>query len=200
MNSANEKKVEKVVDHDVVIKKRGFLDQLLEAFIPEGSTNISDFIISELIMPTFKKSMSDIVNHAANAARDVIVDGMEILLYGEARNRSKSITPRVSYNRYCTREASPFSTEYTKKARFNDGFYLDDVVVQTRGEAESVITTMEELISVYGSVSISDFYDMLDMTCPYTNFSYGWTNLRNVSIVRVSEGYLIKLPKAMPLR
>lgn len=200
MNSANEKKVERVVDHDVVVKKRGFLDQLLEAFIPEGSTSISDFIVSELIMPTFKKGVSDITNHAANAARDAIVDGIEILLYGETRNRSKSVMPRVSYNRYYPRETGPIAAEYAKKARFNDGFYLDDVIVQTRGEAESVLTMMEELISVYGSVSVSDFYDMLDITCPYTNFSYGWTNLSNSSIVRVSEGYLIKLPKATPLR
>ena len=30
-------------------------------------------------------------------------------------------------------------------------------------------------------------------------FKYGWTDIRNASVIRVRDGYMIKLPKALPL-
>ena len=33
----------------------------------------------------------------------------------------------------------------------------------------------------------------------YTDNKYGWTDIRNASVIRVRDGYMIKLPKALPL-
>ena len=62
---------------------------------------------------------------------------------------------------------------------------------------------MNELIDTYGMVSVADFYDLVGLQCNYTDNKYGWTDIRNASVVRVRDndgnGYLIKLPKIQPL-
>ena len=58
---------------------------------------------------------------------------------------------------------------------------------------------MDELIDTYGSVSVADMYDLVGMSCNYTDNKYGWTNLRNAEPVRVRDGYLLKMPKATPI-
>ena len=48
-------------------------------------------------------------------------------------------------------------------------------------------------------VKIADLYDLVGMDSNYTDNRYGWTNLRSAQVVRVRDGYLLKLPKALPL-
>ena len=59
---------------------------------------------------------------------------------------------------------------------------------------------MDELISIYGFVSVADLYDMVGITQPYTYNKYGWTNLNSASATKLrGGGYLLNLPKALPL-
>ena len=58
---------------------------------------------------------------------------------------------------------------------------------------------MDELISSYRVVSVADFYDLAGITPEYTDNKYGWTDIRSANIVRVRDGYMIKLPRAVPL-
>ena len=58
---------------------------------------------------------------------------------------------------------------------------------------------MQDIIETYGFVTVADLYDMVDLTPPYTANKYGWTNLRNADVVRIRDGWIVKLPKAMPI-
>jgi hypothetical protein len=57
---------------------------------------------------------------------------------------------------------------------------------------------MDELINVYGMVSVADLYDLVGITGAYTDNKYGWTNIRGVKVTPVREGYMLKMPKALP--
>ena len=74
-----------------------------------------------------------------------------------------------------------------------------NIVLETRGEAEEVIAAMDGLMDTYGIVSVADLYDLVGKPCNFTDNKYGWTNIRNVEPVRVRDGYMLKLPKAMPI-
>ena len=50
-----------------------------------------------------------------------------------------------------------------------------------------------------GVVTVADLYDLADLTQPYTANRYGWTNLRNATTQRVRDGYILKLPRPMPI-
>jgi hypothetical protein len=80
------------------------------------------------------------------------------------------------------------------------GFSYDEVIFENRGEAEHVLTQMDELVSTYGMVSVADLYDLVGMSCDYTYNKYGWTNIRNARIERVRDGFLLEMPKALPIK
>lgn len=68
-----------------------------------------------------------------------------------------------------------------------------------QGEAEDVLMSLNELIDVYGKASVADLYDLVGISGRYTDVKYGWTNLMTASHTRVRDGYLLKLPRVMPL-
>ena len=87
------------------------------------------------------------------------------------------------------------TTRTSSRSRFD----FDDIILETRADAEEVLIQMDEIISKYGMVSVADLYDMLDLDAPYTSTKYGWTDIRNAKPVRASDGWLLKLPRALPL-
>ena len=109
-----------------------------------------------------------------------------------AVNQNRQITYRNYYD--SPRNSMPSRNE-PQRSRFD----YDDIVFESRGEAELVREQMVDMIERYGFVTVADMYDMADLTSPYTSNKYGWTNIRSAEAVRVRDGYILKLPKAMPI-
>lgn len=158
-------------------------NKLVDTFISEDAQNIKSYILMDVLVPAIKKAVSDIVT-----------DGISMLLYGDTSHGSKRSTSSasyVSYNRYSDRREEPRITR--------SGYSYDDIILDTRGEAEEVLDRMCELIETYGVVSVADMYDLVGVSCNYTDNKYGWTNLRNAEPVRIRDGYMLKLPKPGPI-
>ena len=57
---------------------------------------------------------------------------------------------------------------------------------------------MKELIERYKVVTVADLYDLADIsTDNYMSNKRGWIDLRNAEVVRIRDGYVIKLTKPM---
>lgn len=179
-----EKKIEPVVKGKVTTKKNN-VRKLTNTFVTEDIQNVKSYVLMDVLVPAIKKAISDIVTN-----------GIDMLLYGETgRSRHKTNASVVSYrNYYDSRREERYSSSRTRT-----GYSYDDVVLETRGEAEDVLSRMDELIDTYGVVSVADLYDLVGISCNYTDNKYGWTNLRNAEPVRVRDGYMLKLPKALPI-
>ncbi len=131
------------------------------------------------------------------AVKDIILDAVRAFLgvNGSSRGKSSSAS-KVSYRKYYDdRERR----DNGSRNRTRSGYEYDDIILDNRGEAEDVLSRMDELIDTYGVVSVADFYDLVGITGNYTDNKYGWSDIRNASVVRVRDGYMIKLPKALPL-
>ena len=109
----------------------------------------------------------------------------------------KAISDRVSYRSYYDDRSSNRDNRST--AHLSAGYSYDDIILDSRGEAEEVLTRMDELMDTYGLVRVADLYDLVGITGNYTDNKYGWTNIRNAEILRVREGYMIKMPRAVPI-
>ena len=132
------------------------------------------------------------------AVCDIVTDGISMVLYGETgRAKSRSTSSKVSYRDYYDRRNDDRNHRSITRAR--RGFDYDEIVFDSKGEAESILTRMDELIDRYGFVTVLDLYDMADLTAPYTANKYGWTNISRAESVRVRDGYILKLPRALPL-
>ena len=181
-----DKKIEKVVRGKVKTKPKSGMSKITDIFISEDASNVKSYIMMDVLVPAVKKAISDIVR-----------DGIDMILYGESRGRKSSTTSSyVSYRDYSRSD----DRDRFRDSRTRSGYNHDDIILETRGEAEEVLTRMDELIDTYGVVSVADLYDLIGKSCEYTDNKYGWTNIRNAEPIRVRDGYMLKLPKALPIK
>lgn len=175
------KKVEKIVDGKK--NKRGGLSKLADVFIAEDAANVKEFIVKDVIVPAIKKMVYD-----------VLVGGVDMTFNGgrgQSGRTTARTTPYVSYNQYSSREAP--RTTVTRRVGY------EDVVLETRVDAEKLLRNLDGLMETYKMVTIADLYDLVGEDATPQDQNYGWTNIRNADIQRVPGGYLLRMPKPCPL-
>lgn len=182
-SSEKDKKIQKVVNGKVKTKKNEGR-KLASMFISEDAANVKSYIILDVLIPAMKKAILDIVT-----------DGADMILYGGKGGKRKSGN-KISYRSYYDDKKDDYrGSGYRTGGRFD----YDDLIFDSREECETVREQMVDLIDTYGFVTVADMYDMAGIQAPYTSNKYGWTNIRTAETVRGRDGYMLKLPKAMPI-
>ncbi|NSJ25482.1 hypothetical protein [Blautia glucerasea] len=180
-----EKKIQQITTGKVRVKKKSEMSKFKDVFISEDVSNVKSYIFMDVLVPAVKKAISDIVR-----------DGIDMILYGDTKRGNRSSNASyVSYRDYSRDRRD----DCRSGSRNRSGYSYDDIILETRGEAEDVLTRMDELIETYGVVSVADMYDLVGKTCNYTDNKYGWKNIRTAEPIRVRDGYMLKLPKAGPI-
>ena len=178
-----DKKVEKVVSGKTSTKKKSGIRKLSDTFLSEDIGNVKNYIFAEVLLPAAKKLVSDIVTNGTN-----------MLLYGEIKNK-KGNSSKVSYSRYYDDRSRDYRSPVVR-----NNFDYDEIIFETRGDAEAVLDAMYDILNQYKVVSVAELYDLASITTHnYTCNNYGWIDLRGSSVVRVRDGYILKLPRALPI-
>lgn len=183
---SDEKRVGKVVQGAVKTRKKKEISKLAGIFISEDVKNVKSYVFMDVLVPAIKKAISDIVT-----------DGIDMLLYGGSGRSKKGPASKISYRSYYDRRDDDRHSPSDPRVR--SGFEYEDIVFTTRGDAEVVLEMLAETIDRYKFATVSDLYDACGRTAPYTSNRYGWTNVRTADVARVRDGYIIRLPKAMPI-
>ena len=180
------KKVEKVVSGTVKTKKQNELSKFARSFISEDAKDIKSYVLEDIVIPTAKKVISEIIG-----------DVTDIVLFGKRGKGSRGHGSKISYRSfYDDRDRGSRTVDRVDtRSRFD----YDDLVFASRGDAEAVLEQMIEVLETYKVVTVADLYDSADQSAPYTSNRYGWTNLANAEVQRVRDGYVIKLPRALPI-
>lgn len=184
------KKVDKVVSGSVKTKKKSSLSKFADTFIEEDKDTVVGYLLSEVLIPSFKKMVSD-----------TIKTGIDKMLYGDTEvSRSNSPASKISYSKYYNDKSSYSRSSSTAQvANRRDTYEYNNIVLETRGDAEAVLMGMDDIIAKYEIVSVADLYDLVGIAGSYTDYKYGWTDIRSARIERVRDGYVIRMPKALPL-
>lgn len=184
-NAQEEKRVEKVARGNVKTKKKSDLYRLADVFIAEDVRSVKAYALMEVIVPAVKKALYDVICDST---------GM-ILGEGKRDTRRGGNSSYVSYRSYSDNR----ERRRTDETRYHTNFDREDIVYESKAEAEAVLERMDACLDQYNVVKVADMYDAAGLTAPFTANKYGWTSLRNAETVRVRDGYIIRLPKAMPL-
>ena len=178
-------KFEKVIKGTAKTKKNE-MRKLRDVFISEDVKSVKSYILMDVLVPAIK-----------DAIEDIVTNGIRMVLRGETSARKSSSASKISYNRIYDSKINNdrFARDSSPSIRYS----YDDIVLESRGEAEDVITRMEEIIEEYGFVRVADLYDLVGITGDYTDNKYGWTSIRSAEPVRVRNGYMLRLPRAVPL-
>lgn len=178
---AGEKKVEKVVSGEVKTKKKNSVSKLADVFMPDDVSDVKSYIFTDIIVPGIKKAISAAVNaflYGRNGAKD---------------DRSSTTNAyRASYRSY-------YDTPRESKPVQRRSYTPDDIVIPDRGEAEAVLRSMHDLIGRYRIVTVADMCELCGVPSNYTDNNYGWTDLGRAEVVGTRDGYMIRLPRPMPL-
>lgn len=185
--ATEEKRVTKVVKGPVKTKTNE-ARKLADIFISEDIANVKNYIFMDVLVPAIKKAIYDIVTN-----------GIDMFLYGgTGKNKSNSTSGKVSYRNYYEQKNNN-GYRGSENVKPRNGFEYDDIIFDNRGEAEAVKQQMQDVIGRYGVVTVADLYDMADLTAPYTSQKYGWMDVSGAEAVRVRDGYMLKLPRAVPI-
>lgn len=183
-----QKKVEKVVQGSVKTKKKSEMSKLASVFISEDAKNVKNYVFMDVVVPAIK-----------NAIVDVVTDGINMIINGgTGRRRGSSGGSKVSYRSYFDQRDGGRSPD---RAPAPSRFDYDDLVFETRGDAEMVREQLDEIIDRYGHTTVADYYEAANMTAPYTANNYGWFDIRGAEPIRLRSGeYTLKLPRAVPIK
>lgn len=182
--------VEQIVTGKVRKQKKGFFKRVSQSIFGDDTKSVGAYVLQDILIP---------------AAKDLVVDtirgGIEVAVYGErqsrgSRGRNSGYTnyDKVSYRSDREKERGRDDRrDISRSARSRHDF--DDIVLETRGEAEDVRMHLVDMCYDYGQATVADFYDLVGVTSSFTDNKYGWTDLRSASVSRVRDGYLINLPR-----
>lgn len=177
------KRVEKVVRGKVKTKKNE-VRKWTDIFFSEDTSNVGNYILMDVLIPSVKKAIYDIV-----------VSSLDMSLFGgRGGGGSRRGGDKVSYRDY-NNISRREERSYGRGGR--DRVY-EDIVFETRPDAKDVLDSMDEIMETYNFVRVADMYDLAGLTCEHTLNNYGWDDIRSAKIVPVGGGYIIKMPRALP--
>lgn len=173
------KKYEKAVSGTVKVRKKSELRKFADIFIAEDLGTIKSYIIKDVLIPTIKKALSEIIK-----------GGSDMLLYGESK-KSSSPGTKISYMGYYKEQNNNPRPVLTRQT-----YEYEDLIFDSRGDAEAVIQSLQDIIDEYQIARVADLYELAGVTnFVNTANSYGWTNINEAKVVPTRDGYVIKLPK-----
>lgn len=179
-----ERKNVKIVTGPVKVRKKSEVKKLADVFISEDAGKVKNYIFMDVLIPAVKKAISDI-----------IINGVDMILYGESgRSRRSSRMERSSYRDYSVRPGD--RRDYRAESSVYD---YEEAVLSSRGEAQGVLDELERIIAKYDYARVLDFYELVGITPRHTDQKYGWSDISMAKVIPVRDGYLIKLPRALPL-
>lgn len=187
--STEEKRVQKVARGPVKTKKNE-VRKIADIFISEDVSSVKNYIFMDVLVPAIKKAIYDIVTN-----------GIDMFLYGgTGKAKSGSSGAKVSYRNFYDQKNTNSGYRGSENVKPR-GFDYEDIVFSNRGDAELVKQQMKDVIARYGVVTIADMYEMADpnLTAPYTSHKYGWMDVSGAEAMRVRDGYILKLPRAVPI-
>lgn len=192
-----DKKIERVTTAEPIRRKKGLGRRFRDIFFGGDPRSTATFIINSVLIP---------------AAKDMIVDagreGVEKLVRGDSYRRrgapSSGAQGYVSYNRMTPPTRGPMRgpmrdepRAISPRGRARHDF--DEIVLQSRAEAEQVIERLFDIVGRYDTATVSDLYDLVGIRSTHVDNKWGWTDMRGAGVVRVRDGYLLELPDVQPM-
>ena len=185
-----EKKVERITSVGAKRRKKPLGKQFRETFVGGDARTATQYVIFEVLVPAMKDALAEAGSQ-----------GIERLIFGESRRRGGSRPPAgpTGYINYQQQSRSPQQRSMSPRARSRHDF--DEIVLESRTEAEDVLERLFDLLSKYEAVTVADLYDLTGLSSTHTDHKWGWTELRGSNVRKIrGSGYLIDLPGPEPLR
>lgn len=188
-----EKVVEQVTSVEGKRRKKSLGKQFRETFVMGDAKTATQYVVFNVLIPAAKDALAEAGSQ-----------GIERLIFGDTRKRGARppASGALGYINYQRMSQGPPSQvparAMSQRGRSRHDF--DEIVLQSRPEAEEVIDRLFDLISKYEVATVADLYALVGLKSSHPDHKWGWTDLRGSSVSRLrGSGYLLDLPDPEPL-
>lgn len=184
--NSEKKKIEPVIKSGAKLRKKNEFQKVAGSIISEDAKSVKSYILMDVLVPAIK-----------DAIEDIVTNGIRMLLRGDTSARRSGPSGGISHISY--------NKAYDRRDRSSLGrprgvMDFDDLILPTRYEAEEVLRSLDDLIETYRIVSVADMYEAAGIRdFEYTARNYGWKDIRRAEVVRVKNGYWLKMPNVSPI-
>lgn len=192
--SPEREKLESVVSGNVVKRRKPLGKKLAEAFAGDDARTVGGYLFTDVVVPAIKSLILD-----------AITEGGQRLLFGGSGGSRSSHGRRIipsntnAYNRMSSGGSTVSSGGRNLSASTREVKSFDEIVLDSREEADLVLEKLVDYVSEYGAVRVADLYDAVGMTPNMTDEQWGWKDLRTAHVRRVREGWLIEMPPTISI-
>lgn len=189
-----QKKVERVVTGEVVRRKTPLGKRLANRLLPGNPENIWEYMVGDVIIP----AMRDTVFEA-------FMGGFERMMFPDSDPPRRRLRPgpgpgygyTAYHNQYTTVNKREERRAMSPRGRANHSF--DEIILPHRAEAEEILYRLFDYIQQFDEASVADLYEMCGISSNFTDQKWGWTELPGAYVSRTTRGYLLNLPRPIPL-
>jgi len=184
-----DKRVEQVTSASAKRRKKSLGKQFKSTFVAGDIQSATHYVFFQVLLPSAKDMFVEAVS-----------SGIEKVIYGEARPgpRRGGMRPpsgpqgHIAYNRMGG-APNPRAPQISQQSRARNNF--DEIVLDSRTEAEEVLERLFELTSKYEAATLADLYALVGIDARHTDYKWGWRSLEGAHVSRIrTGGYLLDLP------
>ena len=140
-------------------------------FGEEGFRGMATHMFTEVIVPSIQNTVADVAISAVQRAifgNDYIHRRNPGNYWGRTPN---NVTRIDSWRGGGQKD---YTQSYAKRSRTASN-YVEEIVFETRQDAQEVFNILLANLETYGVVTVGDFYELSDQPSKFTDQAYGWT-------------------------
>lgn len=195
--SREPRQVQPVTTSVARVRKAPLGQRLRETFIQGDARTVWASMIWETFFPNLRDNFADAVHNGI----DSLFDGTTTS-YRRNRNtryaRTNSNISRHNPDRVLGRNSPTSETRYSDDARRNHDFSV--LEIDSRVEAEEVLSQMNLLIDQFDICTLADFYQMVRITPTHADYKFGWEELGGARVVHSRGSYYLDLPAPIQIK
>ena len=163
------------------VKRESTARKVVGEIIREDARSVGETVLWDVVIPTVKNLISDTVTR-----------GIESMLYGgDSRPRSKNTYSDYSgYSRPKGSRDRPAERRERRSARHAEP-ERNEIIFDSRSDANDVIDRMSDLIDQYGQASLADLNALIGASSNFIDDNWGWTDMGSFDVRQVRDGFML---------
>ena len=162
------------------VKRESTARKVVGEIIKEDARSVGETVLWDVVIPTVKNLISDTVTR-----------GIESMLYGDSRPRSRNNYSDYSgYSRPKGSRDRPVERRERRSARQAEP-ERNEIIFDTRSDANDVIDRMSDIIDQYGQASLADLNALIGASSNFIDDNWGWTDMGSFNVRQVRDGFML---------
>lgn len=163
------------------VKRESTARKVVDEIIREDARSVGETVLWDVIIPTVKNLISDTVTR-----------GIESMLYG-GDSRPRSRNSYSDYSGYSSPKGNrdrPAERRERRSARHAEP-ERNEIIFDSRSDANDVIDRMSDLIDQYGQTSLADLNALIGASSNFIDDDWGWTDMGSFDVRQVRDGFML---------